>query len=429
MQQVIGTVEGRQCTLNWNAEGYVDATRLCIDSDRVWARYRRAAATDQYLAFLHLDTGVLVTQLTKMSTGRHMWVHHKVATHLAQWISPALGAWMTRMVEQHISTTTLQPVQPVVEIGTPYIYFVMVPWHFTGVTSDTASAAAADQAPRAMGKIGKSDKFGDRWRTHTGNYRGAVQVVHVVAVSNATLAETELKRLCKLEGLLFSGVHAVRGARDTELVPGELEHRSRIIELMEQAAAPYPAATSSLLERQRLKTAVEQEVLAQQQARLQAAITAGIVDEQSAQFQIQQAMAAAAGPPSPPLSEVETPPAKRAYRHASKSTKGHPVPAMLQACVPHDIDQETADRYTTELRTVYDQATPTDIPFSRVEVWLELCVDVAVAHCDKKTALKKNPGSGFNFRSAFSSVCKKIGKPQLAKRFTGTVRRGRPRKV
>ena len=95
---------GRELCLEVNTtNGYFNATLMCKSAGKKWNDYYRNKTTSSYLQCLSSTAGIVATDLVYQSGGgnnhRHTWVHRKVATNLAQWISPRFAVWASDLVE------------------------------------------------------------------------------------------------------------------------------------------------------------------------------------------------------------------------------------------------------------------------------------------------------------------------------------------
>mgnify|MGYP001283792802 CR=1 FL=1 len=86
-----------------SSDGYVNATKLCQQSNKKIHDYFRTTENKDYLNELERSTGISVDVLiSKVNTGlnenRGTWVHPKVAIHLAQWLSPQFAVFVTNIM-------------------------------------------------------------------------------------------------------------------------------------------------------------------------------------------------------------------------------------------------------------------------------------------------------------------------------------------
>ena len=76
---------------------------MCKSAGKKWNDYYRNKTTSSYLQCLSSTAGIVATDLVYQSGGgnnhRYTWVHRKVATNLAQWISARFAVWVSDLVE------------------------------------------------------------------------------------------------------------------------------------------------------------------------------------------------------------------------------------------------------------------------------------------------------------------------------------------
>ena len=87
-------------------DSYVNATLMCKSGTKQWADYKRLASTTKFIERLAKELGVRKDRLVHGSLpgGNRLciatWVHPRVATHLAQWISVDFSVKLTSWLEQ-----------------------------------------------------------------------------------------------------------------------------------------------------------------------------------------------------------------------------------------------------------------------------------------------------------------------------------------
>lgn len=89
-------------------DGYVNATKLCQDEEKLFGDYARLKTTKEYLNELSMSMGIPIDQLvysmkTRSNDNRGTWVHPKVAIHLAQWLSPQFAVFVTNIMMEWFS--------------------------------------------------------------------------------------------------------------------------------------------------------------------------------------------------------------------------------------------------------------------------------------------------------------------------------------
>ena len=85
-------------------DGFINATRLCQQTGKLFADYNRNAATKAFLSELSLDMGIPISNLVQSIRGRGdaieqgTWVHPQVAINLGQWLSPEFAVKVSQWV-------------------------------------------------------------------------------------------------------------------------------------------------------------------------------------------------------------------------------------------------------------------------------------------------------------------------------------------
>ena len=88
-------------------DGYVDATKLCKSAGKEWKHYFENRWTKSFLVELSASVGSPTVDKSHVRNGgRHTWVYHQVALHLAMWCSPKSAVAVT-LVDQSISVRHL----------------------------------------------------------------------------------------------------------------------------------------------------------------------------------------------------------------------------------------------------------------------------------------------------------------------------------
>lgn len=85
-----------------SSDGYVNATQLCQVAKRRWHNYASSEATGNFLRALAARTGIrryeLIEEVPDRNGAKSIWVHPKVALHLAQWLSADFAVQVTEWV-------------------------------------------------------------------------------------------------------------------------------------------------------------------------------------------------------------------------------------------------------------------------------------------------------------------------------------------
>lgn len=90
------------------ADGYINATAMCMAAGRRIAKYMENDGTAEFLAELSADVRIRTSELVQTSKGgpphlQGTWVHPQVALHLAQWLSPKFAVQVSRWVHDWMS--------------------------------------------------------------------------------------------------------------------------------------------------------------------------------------------------------------------------------------------------------------------------------------------------------------------------------------
>lgn len=102
------------------ADGYVNATRMCKAAGKKLNDYTRSAQAKAFFDALASNTGYPVLELVQGRPGgsplsRGTWVHPKVAIHLAQWLSADFAVTVSGVIFDWMGgkgTITPQPTAP-----------------------------------------------------------------------------------------------------------------------------------------------------------------------------------------------------------------------------------------------------------------------------------------------------------------------------
>src|SRR5579871_4190742 len=86
-------------------DGYWNATAMCQAHEKLWADYARKQSTQEFMAELSVDMGILIAELVQSRKGGNRllqgtWIHRRVAVHLAQWCSPRFTVLVAGWVEE-----------------------------------------------------------------------------------------------------------------------------------------------------------------------------------------------------------------------------------------------------------------------------------------------------------------------------------------
>ncbi|MEO1208601.1 MAG: KilA-N domain-containing protein [Cyanobacteria bacterium J06638_20] len=93
------------------ADGYMNATKMCQAGDKLFADFWRLRSTDEYVRALSKSMGIPIDALSESIVSgpnelRGTWVHKRLASRLAQWISPefavVVDGWVLDIAEGRI---------------------------------------------------------------------------------------------------------------------------------------------------------------------------------------------------------------------------------------------------------------------------------------------------------------------------------------
>jgi hypothetical protein len=85
-----------------DADGYIHATDMCKVGKKRWNDYYTNKRNKEFFEELSSTVGIPTVKLIESMEGRNggTWVHPRIATHLAMWISPEFAVKVTGWVEQ-----------------------------------------------------------------------------------------------------------------------------------------------------------------------------------------------------------------------------------------------------------------------------------------------------------------------------------------
>jgi KilA-N domain len=88
-------------------DGYINASKLCLAAKKRWHNYISLETTGLFLRALAKKTGIATTLLNQEVTTpdglTSVWVHPKVAIHLAQWLSADFAVQVSEWVYDWVS--------------------------------------------------------------------------------------------------------------------------------------------------------------------------------------------------------------------------------------------------------------------------------------------------------------------------------------
>ena len=95
--------------------GYINATALCKAAGKRWHNYVRQETTGHFLRALEAKTRIsalVLIQEVRVAGVTAMWVHPKVAIHLAQWLSADFAVQVSEWVYDWASAGKSSPTAP-----------------------------------------------------------------------------------------------------------------------------------------------------------------------------------------------------------------------------------------------------------------------------------------------------------------------------
>lgn len=94
-------------------DGYINATALCQVAGKRWYNYLREETTGRFLRLLESKVPAgeveLIQELPSSSGQASVWVHPKVAVHLAQWVSADFAVQVSEWVYDWFTGTAKAP--------------------------------------------------------------------------------------------------------------------------------------------------------------------------------------------------------------------------------------------------------------------------------------------------------------------------------
>lgn len=87
-------------------DGYINASQLCAVAGKKWHQYVSQEPTGHFMRALSAKTGIEVPELVQTVAtpgSSSVWVHPKLALHLAQWLSAEFAVQVTEWVHDWLS--------------------------------------------------------------------------------------------------------------------------------------------------------------------------------------------------------------------------------------------------------------------------------------------------------------------------------------
>lgn len=244
---LVATSAGKTIAEMRASDGYVNATNMCKSGGKLWADYFRLDSTKQYLSLLAGHVGYPMCELVKSAKGgkdKGTWVHHKVALHLAYWISPEFQIAVMDLVTRYLTgqVTTEESQSAAQELGVVtkaatclllqsymdnpidirkmqiymrQVFGVFLNLHPVGRPDLMISPEA--QALYAIVKFGYQGENTGRQLVHNTSFPDS-KIIDSCFTSSYTCAEQRLKDILLNDRELYEGQHIHKSVKDTELL-------------------------------------------------------------------------------------------------------------------------------------------------------------------------------------------------------------------
>ena len=95
--------DGKKFIISFRDDGYVNATELCKAGKKKFSHWNTLEKTQAFLNILSTHTKISADKLIDVKKGGNIqgsWVHPRVLTNIAQWISPEFDVLVTEWVEE-----------------------------------------------------------------------------------------------------------------------------------------------------------------------------------------------------------------------------------------------------------------------------------------------------------------------------------------
>ena len=98
--------DGKKFIISFRDDGYVNATELCKAGKKLFTDWSRLEKTQGFLKILSTHTKIPADKLIDVRKGntklftQGSWVHPRVLTNIAQWISPEFDVLVTSWIEE-----------------------------------------------------------------------------------------------------------------------------------------------------------------------------------------------------------------------------------------------------------------------------------------------------------------------------------------
>ena len=98
--------EGKKFIISFRDDGYINATELCKAGKKKFSHWNTLEKTKDFLKILSTHTKISADKLIDVRKGGNhknnqgSWVHPRVLTNIAQWISPEFDVLVTSWIEE-----------------------------------------------------------------------------------------------------------------------------------------------------------------------------------------------------------------------------------------------------------------------------------------------------------------------------------------
>ena len=226
---------GQSGSVEIDAHGFVNATRLCSSGGKAWSGYVRNGGTEAYISALGSSLQKCRADLIRQDphgaiTNRHTWVHQRVAIHLANWISPEFAVWVTDIVQRHLHQLAAPlpptPVAALLESRTgfqdwtrPQFYLSQIKgdrWDHLKYTDGGHQLLAPDDRQSIF--VLKFGHMGEGARQTIREFGGDYRLLDSFPTPCGVTVEARVKGWLRARGMLMEGRHSHRECRDVELI-------------------------------------------------------------------------------------------------------------------------------------------------------------------------------------------------------------------
>ena len=222
------------------SDGFINATKMCKSGGKLWGHYRENATTELFLQKLSKQVNIPVSSLILSQRGGNhsgTWVHHRIALHLAWWISVDFSLQVTELVFRYLSGQVtpsesqaaarslsrrmLVSVTNMIDMDIAQVYIRLLPvdkcsdvWP---VGRPDLKLTADELAMCYIIKLGYQNTNTSRQSNHTTTMRDS-QLIDSFPTDFPFVVERKVKKHLKNRQQLYEGQFEGKASRDTELV-------------------------------------------------------------------------------------------------------------------------------------------------------------------------------------------------------------------